>query len=367
MKIIYCIDSLVSSGGTERVLTTKVNWLASNTCHEVIVLSLKESGTPFFELASSVRRLIIDISPLDRKSYKFEIQKIVDTEQPDIMVAVAGIAVQTLPSIKDKSVKILEFHYTKNFLVNFVKGINRIRFRNLHILKMRWLQWKLAKQAQKYDRFVGLTKRDVGLWGNPSNMTYIHNPLSFKSEKKSDCSSKIIIAVGSWTPAKGMDQLLEAFGSLAKDYKDWKVELYGSGQDEALLRSIIDKFGMAEQVSLNLPVKNIVDKLRKASIYAFPSRSDGFGLVITEAMECGLPTIAMNCPCGPCEIVTSETGIVVPGQDIEAFRQALKILMDNPDKRMSMGKAAAKEVARFYPENIMPKWERLFLEAISKK
>lgn len=359
MKIIYCIDSIVSSGGTERVLTTKVNWLAKQHDIQVIIVSLREAGDPYFNLDDNVCRAILDVRNGDKRSYQQELSSIVEKEKPDIMVAVAGMSVDALPRLKDNSKKVLEFHYTRNFLVNFVRGIHHIRFRSLHLLKMYYLQWKLARQARKFDRFVGLTRRDIGLWGKPSNMTYIHNPLSFRSEIKSDCKSKKIISVGSWTPVKGMDQLLEAFGPLASSYPDWTVELYGSGQDEALLRSIIRRYGMEHQVLMNAPVKNIGAKLAEASIYAFPSRSDGFGLVITEAMECGLPTVAMDCPCGPCEIVTPQTGIVVPDKDIVAFREALKKLMDDESLRQRMGKAAQAEVTRFYPDTIMPKWLKL--------
>lgn len=119
---------------------------------------------------------------------------------------------------------------------------------------------------------------------------------------------------------------------------------------------------MEKQVSLNAPVQNISEKLTEASIYAFPSRSDGFGLVITEAMECGLPTVAMDCECGPCEIVTENTGIIVQDKDIDSFRDALKKLMDSPDMRQTMGRNASIEVKRFYPENIMPQWEQLILK-----
>ena len=359
MKIIYCIDYLVSSGGTEWVLTTKLNWWATQSDIDVYVVSLHEQGEPFFALDSRVQRIILDVLPSDKRTYHKVLSEITMQLQPDVMVAVAGMAVEILPQLDDNSKKVLEFHYTKNFLVNFVKGIHKLRFRWLHLLKMRYLQWRLARQARKYDLFVGLTQRDVGLWGNPENMTWVHNPLSFRSERKSDCLNKRIISVGSWTPAKGMDQLLEAFGPLAAKYPDWSVELYGSGQDETLLRSIIDKYSMQSQVSLNAPVKDIGSRLTEASIYAFPSRSDGFGLVITEAMECGLPTVAMDCPCGPCEIVSSETGIVVPDKDIDAFRMALKRLMDNPSERIFMGKSAQREVTRFYPDTIMPKWLKL--------
>lgn len=358
MRIAYCTNELWKGGGTERVLTTKVNWLCRQKGIEVYVIALQDGRQPFFKLDDAVRLVELPVGTMQKKAYAEALKKALDDIDPDVTVAVSGLAVDVLPEFRWPCV--MEFHYTRNFLVNFVRGIRNLRFKPLHVLKMRYLQWILARKARKFDRFVGLTERDVELWGHPKNMTYVHNPLSFRSERKSDCKKKVIISVGSWTPAKGMDRLLEAFGPLSALYPDWRVELYGSGQDEALLKEIIRNYGMESRVTLNAPVKNIGERLVEASIYAFPSRSDGFGLVITEAMECGLPTVAMDCPCGPCEIVTSRTGIVVPNDDVDAFRTALKRLMDDPDLRMSMGQEAVKEVARFYPDSIMPKWLDIF-------
>jgi glycosyltransferase involved in cell wall biosynthesis len=359
LKLIYFIDNLWKSGGTERVLTTKVNWLATHG-HDVMVVTLLDTRPSFFALCDKVQRVFLSADHLSPSSYLDEVRNIVNNQHPDVCIATAGLAVGAIWKLKDSSLKVLEFHYTKNFLVNFVNGLTHIHFKQLHLLKMRYLQWQLARTARHYDAFVGLTARDVKLWGEPRNMTYVHNPLSFTSEAKSTCENMTIVSVGSWTPAKGMDQLLEAFGPLASKYPEWRVELYGSGQDEALLRSIIAKYSMENQVQLHPPVLDIASKLVQASIYAFPSRSDGFGLVITEAMECGLPTVAMDCPCGPCEIVTPETGLVVPEKDIVAFRKALQRLMDSLSLRKSMGREALQRVKYFYPDAIMPQWIQLF-------
>lgn len=359
MKVLYCIDGLCLSGGTERVLTTKVNWLAEHGV-DVSVVTLKENRKPFFHLSTEVKRVMLDVLPGDRLKYRSQLSLLLTELQPDVTVCVQGMAMTELPRCTDGSLKVLEFHYTRNFLVNFVKGLHHMRFRQLHLIKMRWMQWRLAMTARRYDVFVGLTARDVALWGHPENMTYIYNPLSFRSEKVSTCRSKRIIAVGSWTPAKGMDQLLMAFGSLAVRYPDWRVDLFGAGQDEAYLRQIIKKFDMAPQVELHPPHQNIGEELIGASIYAFPSRSDGFGLVITEAMECGLPTVAMDCECGPREILSAESGMLVPDGDVHAFASALERLMVDEELRRRMGAAAKREAVRFYPDNIMPMWLNLF-------
>ena len=364
MKIVYCIDSLCSSGGTERVLTTKINWFAKKTKFKVSVITLSEQAQPFFTLSDSVQ--VIRLKHTDTKQYKKNLSSALKTLKPDVVVAVAGMSVNVLPCLKDGSKKILEFHYTKNFLVNFVNGLHSVKFKQLHLLKMRWLQWKLAQTARKYDAFVGLTQRDVHLWGNPKNMTYIYNPLSFRSEKKSNCEAHKIIAVGSFTPAKGMDQLIHAFGAIAHKYPDWTLDIYGQGQDKVFMNILVEKYGIEGQVNILEPVSNIGDKLVEASIYAFPSRSDGFGLVITEAMECGLPTVAFDCECGPREIVSPNTGIVVPDKDIDAFSEALEKLIINETLRKSMGMSAVSEVRRFYCDSIMPKWIELFTKIINR-
>lgn len=360
MRLLYCIESLTLSGGTERVLTTKLNWLAENSTAAVWVVTLQEDQRPFFTLSNKVKRRMLSVSKGDKDGYKEALYKLLCELKPDVTVHVAGMSDAILPTLKDGSAKVMEFHYTKNFLVNFVRGIHHIRFRSLHLLKMRWLQWRLAQTAKKYDKLVGLTARDVTLWGSPKNMTYIYNPLSFRTERKSTCKEKRIIAVGSFTPAKGMDQLLHAFGQIAHKHPDWVLDIYGSGQDHNLLLQLIEKYNLAGQVTIHEPCANIADKLLESSIYAFPSRSDGFGLVITEAMECGLPTVAMDCECGPREIVTPQTGIVVHDKDIVAFARALETLMEDEEMRCRMGQAAQVEVARFYPENIMPQWLALF-------
>lgn len=366
MRVVYCIAGLWPSGGTERVVTTKMNWLAGPGGCEVHVVMHDGRRDEFFPLSAAVKRHYVAEGG-SRRAYRRELTGLLMRLRADVVICTGGDELSFLWKLHDGSKKILEFHYTRNFLVNFVRGIRHIRFRRLHLLKVWLMQKRIAYYARRYDRIVGLTERDVHLWGDPVNMTYVYNPLSFRSERKSTTANKEIIAVGSFTPAKGMDQLVEAFGRIAHRHADWHLSLYGQGQDYGLLQELIEKYDIRKQVSVNEPYPHIGEKLTEAGIYAFPSRSDGFGLVITEAMECGLPCVAMDCECGPREIVSPRTGLLVPPQDIDAFAAALERLMTDAPLRRRMGAAAQREVARFYPENIMPQWLRLFEQLTNKK
>ncbi len=361
MKIVYCINSLQASGGTERVLTTKMNYLATTGECEVHVVLRDNSKKEFFPLSPAVTRHYVAVGQSQR-AYKNALTDLLQQLKADIAICAGGSEISFLWGIPDGSKKILEFHYTKNFLINFVNGLHRLRFRKLHLLRVWFLQKRIAYYARKYDKLVGLTERDVQLWGCPANMTFIYNPLSFRCVRKSTLKNKRIIAVGSFTSAKGMDLLIQAFGRIAHRHPDWKLSLYGSGQDYDYLEELIARDHIVQQVTLHEPCQNIGDKLVECSIYAFPSRSDGFGLVLTEAMECGLPCVAFDCECGPREIVSSDTGILVPAQDVGAFALALERLMNDELLRERMGQAAQREVPRFYTERIMPQWLNLFHE-----
>lgn len=365
IKIVYCLSSLKSSGGTERVITTKANFLSALPEYKVYIVLKNGAEDSFFSLSQNVE--CIALGAESEKEYRKKLTAVLYGIKPHITISAGGSELSYLPRLRDGSKKIFEFHYTRNFLINFVRGIKSIRFKQLHLLKVWLLQKRLFFHARRFDKLVLLTERDRALWHYPPHSVSIYNPLSFRSVQKSTTRQKTIIAVGSFTPAKGMDRLVEAFGRIAPEYPEWRLELYGAGQDLPLLKSLIRKYALEERASLNPPCRNIGEKLVEAGIYAFPSRSDGFGLVLTEAMECGLPLVAFDCECGPREILTPDSGILVPQDDIALFARALARLMSDDELRARMGELAQCEVSRFYTEAIMPSWCSLFDELLETK
>ena len=86
-----------------------------------------------------------------------------------------------------------------------------------------------------------------------------------------------------------------------------------------------------------------------------------------EAMSCGLPVVAFDCPYGPEEIVTDgEDGFLVKDRDIETFAQRVCHLIENVELRQQMGKKAIQNAQRYSADNIMPKWRELF-ESLMKQ
>jgi glycosyltransferase involved in cell wall biosynthesis len=99
----------------------------------------------------------------------------------------------------------------------------------------------------------------------------------------------------------------------------------------------------------------------KSSILVQPSRTEGFGLVIVEAMACGLPVVAFDCPWGPRSIIRDgEDGLIVENGNPSALAKGLLRLMNDDIKRKEMAVAAHQNVQRFSIDKIAQQWKRLF-------
>ena len=96
------------------------------------------------------------------------------------------------------------------------------------------------------------------------------------------------------------------------------------------------------------------------------SKFEPFGLVMPEAMSCGLPVVAFDCPYGPAEIITDGVdGFLIKNRDMHAFADKVCQLIENPRLRAEMGQRAIASSQRFSPEKIMPMWKQLFESMVS--
>ena len=124
---------------------------------------------------------------------------------------------------------------------------------------------------------------------------------------------------------------------------------------------------MDGRVLLHKPTIDIFEKYVNSSLLLLTSLYEPFGLVIPEAMSCGLPVVAFDCPYGPADIITDGIdGFVVKKRDVSFFSERVCMLLENKKMRIQMGQAAIASSQRYRPNIIMPKWKILF-DTISKK
>ena len=120
-------------------------------------------------------------------------------------------------------------------------------------------------------------------------------------------------------------------------------------------------------IHVHRPTSAIFDCYRDSSILMSTSLFEPFGLVIPEAMSCGVPVVAYDCQFGPSSLITNgEDGFLVTRDDRQAFSIRMNQLMTDTEVRQQMGRKAIESAKRFSAIQVMPLWHQLF-EEISKK
>ena len=365
MKLLYITNQICGSGGLERVLSIKASYLAEQLGYEVHIITLNQGNKKlFYDFSDKLIYHDIEISGNYASSflqYLRGLKKKVKTIKPDVIsVCDDGLKGFYVPYfLGTKTPIIYERHASKNI----IKTSDNASF--LQKLKLKLIFSLMHIGARKYDAFVVLTNYNLSEW-DLDNLKVIPNPLSFKAQKISSLKNKKVISVGSHHFQKGFDRLLKSWKSVLEKHDDWILEIYGRA-DTNIYQEMAYELGIENSVRFHPPIKNIQEKYAEASVYAMSSRSEGFGMVLIEAMAHGVPCISFDCPCGPKDIITHEKdGFLIPNGDIEAFSRTLIELIEDQSLRELMGKEAVKKSEHYVPESVVPNWDVLFRSLITK-
>ena len=168
-----------------------------------------------------------------------------------------------------------------------------------------------------------------------------------------------ILTVGRLQPEKGPDLLIKAFALLAA--ANWHLALAGDGPMRADLELLARELGIVDRVLFLGAVQDVYGLLAQAKIFMFPSRSEGLGIALLEAMNAGLPVIATSCA-GPASIITpDEDGLLTP-IGARGLADGLARLLDDPPLRARLGAAAKQTAARYDIETVGAQWYNLMQE-----
>lgn len=191
------------------------------------------------------------------------------------------------------------------------------------------------------------------------NVVKISNPLSFTSSKIANLSANKIMAVGRLEHQKGFDLLIDIFAKVNKENPGWELHIYGVGTCEGFLTGKINQLALSN-VKLMGSVDNIQQYYPQYSIFAFSSRFEGFGMVLLEAMECGLPCISFDCPTGPSEILgDGEYGILVENGNVAKFSAELADLMSDEGKKIKFSNLSKRRAKEFNIDKVFDEWRKL--------
>ena len=189
----------------------------------------------------------------------------------------------------------------------------------------------------------------------------IPNSLPFYPKQASSCDNKQVIFVGRFNEQKGLEYLIETWKKVHCRHSDWTLHMYGEGEQESMLRQLIQDASLNDVVIVHQPTKQIMEKYLECSIFLFTSRFEGFGMVLIEAMVCGIPVVSFDCPWGPADIIKNgEDGFLVEYLNTDEAAQRVCQLIENPNLRKEMGANARKNIQRYDRDSVMKQWSFLF-------
>jgi len=374
LKIVYITPSIHTADGAARVLTMKANYFAEHFGYDITILLTEGKGLPFFYPVSDKIKIInYDLNfeqlwncPFWKKFFiyipkQYRYRKLVKKElmriRPDITMSLLRREINFINDIHDGSRKMGEIHVHRDNYRNFKGEKNNII---MNLFAKLWSK-QLVNNLKKLDRFVVLTEKDRDLWFELNNVEVIPNPLPFKPVSISPLTEKRVIAVARYSREKGIDLLLQAWSEVEKRTNEWRLEIFGDG-DTTAFEALIDKLGIdRNRCKLNGRTSDIEQEYLKSSVAVCSSRFEGFGMIIIEAMVCGLPVVSFDCPWGPRSIIKDgEDGLLVENGHVDKLADAMASLMEDADKRNLFANNAIRNVQRFRIENIANQWRNLF-------
>lgn len=364
MNIVF-ITSSIGYGGAEKIMSFVADFLSKNG-HSVVVLNLNAVPVYVNEYTQSFNDNIkvILLEKCNRNKHRFRIQNIISVVKEykaDIMVAFT-----MFPNFYAEIVALLTgipaiMSERGNPYITFSKSLkDRIIYNIINQSKGGVFQTKEASL------FYGkrLRKRSI----------VIPNPISLKNTTIPNIPiqdrRKTVVSVGRFQNVqKRYDVMLKAFQRFSQRYPDYTLKLYGSGEDEVLIRNWINELNISDKVELPGAIKNPIEHIYKDGIFVITSDYEGIPNALLEAMAVGLPVVATDCSPGGARLLIQdgENGQIVPTGDCEAVATALSLYADDAEFAERCGNNARQVLQTFAPSVIGRQWESYIIKIANKK
>lgn len=218
------------------------------------------------------------------------------------------------------------------------------------------------------DAFLALTDEDTAgyrrMLGARTRVQTMRDASPTWQGELSTLTKKVVAAAGRLERSKGFDLLLTAWARVVDAHPDWRLRIYGDGSQRAALEQQITDLGIAGTVTLEGYCTSLQQELADASLFVLSSRAEGYGMVLLEAMACGVPVVSTDCPNGPRDIISPGIdGLLVPNKDVDALANAIIEMIElDDDTRRRMATAALTKADERSQEALSAQWDTLLEE-----
>lgn len=228
------------------------------------------------------------------------------------------------------------------------------------------------------DLLYGCAKCNAVVFQTEGAKSYFNNKIQSKGsiilnpirknlpEHSKEKDSRRIVSVGRLNSQKNYTLLLEAFALFCQKYNDYKLEIYGKGEQEETLKKLAKTLGIEDRVIFEGFRNDVHEKIADATMFVMSSDYEGLSNALLEAMAMGLPCISTDSPPGGARMVikNGQNGLLVPVGNKEKLMEAMDSIEANAEMAEKMGRNAAEMRDLLSEERICSQWEKL-IKAVS--
>lgn len=313
MKIVYVYDAIARIGGVEKILADKMNYFADVCAYDIYLITAAQGNHPFsFPISARVKH--IDLNARFHLQYQYKaplrwwmkwrldcdferkIKKQIAQIDPDIIIATTYYKADVVCRLECRAKKIIESHCVKSH-TGINDGIKRSK--PIQLLYDYLLKKSFLTIEEKSDAIVSLTEGDSKEWNADCKRKFvIPNSIPEIPPATSPRTAQRAISAGRLTKEKAFHRMIAAWMKVYRIHPEWQLDIYGEGEEKKVLLHTIKALGLEGVVRIHPFSTDLEQEFLDSSMFLLSSLYEGFGLVLIEAMACGLPCIAFDCPYG---------------------------------------------------------------------
>ena len=356
-SILFYFNSLQPSGGIERVISTLANKLCT---HYDITILVKDPAVSFYPLNSNVRFLSL------QNDLNFNMES-----------RVSRIFTAFISALKNT--KALRHFLNQNEFDNYYLAhpLNVLEF---HLARGVLKKDTIVTEHGGVDAYNAVYKR-IKAWLYPKAKIYvvptttdtkIYKDLGYPAKylphfrsdliyERSKLDNQRILTIGRFTDVKQHMLLLRIWKEIINEVQptQWKLQLIGQGELKQEYLNYVKVNKIEHFVEILTPSQNVSQFYKSASVFVLTSKSEGFGMVLLEAISFGLPCISFDCPAGPRDIINNKNGFLIAQNDEKALKNAIMQLMIQPQLLNDLGQQAFLDSRNWQDEDILNLWHQI--------
>uniref|UniRef100_A0A9E8CKV0 Glycosyltransferase n=1 Tax=Bosea sp. NBC_00436 TaxID=2969620 RepID=A0A9E8CKV0_9HYPH len=348
----YVHGLLFSKGGIERLFAMISSALVERGFKVSVFCNPSEGGAPVFALRSGVKVVQADIQTTVGKA---ALRAFLVDEQVNLFVpmlsewlfehaidAVDGLEIPIVASEHNNPRMIEDLWWSRERRIAYFSRVQAIHLVT-HIFKR---------------------SLPLSLW---PKVKIIEHPVApeFSNAIRRPNSTPTILGVGRLVRQKRFDLLIDAFALLAEEFPEWRVCIFGDGEERKELEALVASRNLSGRVALPGTTDNIVCELEKAEMFVLSSEFEATGLAFIEALATGTPVVAFEHCEGTNEFISSgHNGLLAPEFNAASLAAAMRCMMADAALRLACGQRG-RQIAQVHDiSKIADEWETLILSHV---